>query len=68
LPPISQADFLDVANEVQTADVPVLDRVVCGHTHMQFDRAVGKTRVVQLPHTSSDLTSAAERVRTTGYP
>lgn len=25
---------------------PGVDVVVCGHTHMQFDRAVGKTRVV----------------------
>jgi predicted phosphodiesterase len=27
-------------------EFPCLDVVVCGHTHMQFDRLVGKTRVV----------------------
>jgi putative phosphoesterase len=65
--------------------------VVCGHTHMQFDRMIGKTRVVnagsvgmpfgkpgadwllleanlQLQHTAYDLTKAAERICSTGYP
>ena len=27
-------------------DLPDIDVVVCGHTHMQFDRSVGNTRVV----------------------
>jgi len=65
--------------------------VVCGHTHMQFDRVIGKTRVVnagsvgmpfaepgaywlllgpdvRLRRSSYDLSAAAERIRTTGYP
>jgi putative phosphoesterase len=66
--------------------------VVCGHTHMQFDRMVGSVRVVnagsvgmpfgepgadwlllddavvQLQHTTYDLTKAAERIRKTDYP
>ncbi len=65
--------------------------VVCGHTHMQFDRMIGGTRVVnagsvgmpfgnpgadwlllgsavELRHTDYDLTSAAERIRSTSYP
>ncbi len=69
-------------------NVPV---VICGHTHMQFDRTIGRIRVVnagsvgmpygepgaywlllgpnvQLRHTPSDLTKAAERIRDTNYP
>ena len=65
--------------------------VICGHTHMQFDRTIGKVRVVnagsvgmpfqepgaywlllgpviQLRHTSYNLTIAAERIRNTNYP
>jgi predicted phosphodiesterase len=46
--------------------------VVCGHTHMQFDRMVGGLRVVnagiELRKTQYDLTAAAERFRRTGYP
>jgi len=65
--------------------------VVCGHTHMPFDRMVGRVRVVnagsvgmpfgrpgadwallgpvvQLRHTSYDLSQAAERVRGAAYP
>jgi predicted phosphodiesterase len=72
----------------EALDVPL---VVCGHTHMQFDRTIGKTRVVnagsvgmpfgepgaywlllgpdvELKHTSYDLVTAAERIRSTTYP
>lgn len=66
--------------------------VVCGHTHMQFDRMVGGTRVVNagsvgmpfgkrgaadwlllgpdvaLRHTSFDVSSAADHIRSTAYP
>lgn len=73
----------------QNSNVPV---VVCGHTHMQFDRIVGNVRVInagsvgmpfgrpgadwlllgeasiELRHTDYDLTSAAERIRRSGYP
>lgn len=67
--------------------------VVCGHTHMQFDRHVGRYRVVnagsvgqpfagprgaywllldggdvQLRRTDYDFESAADRLRTRGYP
>jgi hypothetical protein len=73
----------------QNLNVPV---VVCGHTHMQFDRMVGNVRVInagsvgmpfgrsgadwlvlsgpdiELQHTDYDLTSAAERIRASGYP
>src|SRR5471030_2021130 len=65
--------------------------VICGHTHMQFDRMAGQTRIVnagsvgmpfqdpgaywlllgpgvQLQRTPYDLASAADRVRSTGYP
>ena len=56
--------------------------VVCGHTHMQFDRLVGTTRVVnagsvgmpfgepdvQLRHTRYDFARAADRIRGTTYP
>ena len=64
---------------------------ICGHTHMQFDRMAGQTRIVnagsvgmpfqdpgaywlllgpgvQLQRTPYDLASAADRVRSTGYP
>lgn len=65
--------------------------VICGHTHMQFDRTMGGTRVVNagsvgMPfgqpgaywillgpdvdfrHTAYDLPTAANRIRSTGYP
>ena len=65
--------------------------VVCGHTHMQFDRRIGRTRVVnagsvgmpygdpgaywvllgsevELRRTLYDLSTAAERIRSTPYP
>ena len=65
--------------------------VVCGHTHMQFDRKIGTVRVVNagsvgmpfgnpgadwlllgpdidLRHTSYDLVTGAERIRTSDYP
>jgi predicted phosphodiesterase len=56
--------------------------VVCGHTHMQFDRTVGHGMPfgepgafwlllgpdVELRHTAFDLENAAERIRGTGYP
>jgi predicted phosphodiesterase len=48
-------------------DVPL---VLCGHTHMQFDRQIGGIRVVNagsvgMPY---DLARAAERIRATAYP
>jgi predicted phosphodiesterase len=51
--------------------------VVCGHTHMPFDRMVGNTRVVNAGslgpaieprHTLYDLVGAADRIRSTAYP
>jgi putative phosphoesterase len=66
--------------------------VVCGHTHMPFDRTVGRVRVVnagsvgmpfsqprgaywlllgpdvELRRTDYDFASAAERIRSTGFP
>jgi predicted phosphodiesterase len=66
--------------------------VVCGHTHMQFDRMVGTVRVVnagsvgmpfarpqgaywlllgpdvELRRSDYDFTSAADRIRATGFP
>jgi len=65
--------------------------VVCGHTHMQFDRTIGRTRIVnagsvgmpfgkpgahwlllgpdiQFRHSTYDLASAAECIRSTAYP
>jgi putative phosphoesterase len=65
--------------------------VVCGHSHMQFDRKIGATRVVnagsvgmpfgepgaywvvvgpeiELRRTEYDISSAAERIRSTQYP
>lgn len=36
----------DEARLLPVFDVAKADVVVCGHTHMQFDRMVGKTRVV----------------------
>lgn len=36
----------DEARLLPIFDVAKADVVVCGHTHMQFDRSVGKTRVV----------------------
>src|SRR5690348_5061575 len=36
----------DEARMMPIFDVAKADVVVCGHTHMQFDRMVGKTRVV----------------------
>jgi predicted phosphodiesterase len=53
------------------------DLAVCGHTHMQFDRSVGRLHVVnagsvgpdvQLRRTKYDLDSAADRLRRTGFP
>jgi putative phosphoesterase len=73
------------------ADVAA-DAVICGHTHMQFDREIGRHRVVnagsvgmpfagprgaywllldgsaQLRRTDYDFESAANRLRTSGYP
>jgi putative phosphoesterase len=68
------------------------DVVICGHTHMQFDRTVNGVRIVnagsvgqpfcqpagaywlllgpavEFRRTSYDFDSAAERIRSTGYP